>query len=101
MVFTGTIDVINTALDGMVFDPTPDYDGAASVQIITDDQGNTGSGGPLSDDDTVAITVNAINDPAVIELDADDSSGSLCADFDTICSEDGGAVACSPMSLRA
>ena len=77
MVFTGTIAAINTALDGMVFDPTPDYFGAASVQIITDDQGNTGSGGPLTDDDTVVITVNTINDPAVMDLDADDSSGSL------------------------
>ena len=55
----GPIANINAALEGMTFDPTPDYNGAASVQIITDDQGNTGSGGPLTDDDeTVAITVN-------------------------------------------
>ena len=65
MVFTGTIAAINTALEGMTFDPTPDYSGAASVQIITDDQGNTGSGGPLTDDDTVAITVNAIDDAPI------------------------------------
>ena len=65
MVFTGTIAAINTALEGMTFDPTPEYNGAASVQIITDDQGNTGSGGPLTDDDTVAITVNAIDDAPI------------------------------------
>ena len=58
MVFTGTVAVINTALEGMTFDPAPGFSGAASVQIITDDQGNTGTGGPLTDDDTVAITVN-------------------------------------------
>ena len=49
----------------MTFDPMPEYNGAASVQIITDDQGNTGSGGPLTDDDTVAITVNAIDDAPI------------------------------------
>ena len=65
LVFTGTIAAINTALEGMVFDTTLDYFGAASVQIITDDQGNTGSGGPLTDDDTVAITVNALDDTPV------------------------------------
>ena len=65
MVFRGTIAAINTALEGMTFDPTPEYNGVASVQIITDDQGNTGSGGPLTDDDTVAITVNAIDDAPI------------------------------------
>src|SRR4030095_174337 len=33
-----------------------------SVQITTDDQGNTGSGGAQTDTDTVNITVNAVND---------------------------------------
>jgi VCBS repeat-containing protein len=62
MVFTGTIANINAALEGMSFGPTPDFNGAASVQIITDDQGNTGGGGPLTATDTVNITVNAVND---------------------------------------
>jgi len=62
MVFTGTIANINAALEGMSFVPTPDFNGAASVQIITDDQGNTGAGGPLTVTDTVNITVNAVND---------------------------------------
>ncbi len=66
MVFTGTLTNINNALDGMVFDPTIDFSGAASVQIVTDDQGNTGSGGALTDDDTISITVSAVNDPPVL-----------------------------------
>src|SRR5207253_689494 len=33
--------------------------------IVTNDQGNTGSGGPLSDTDTVNITVNPVNDAPV------------------------------------
>jgi len=38
----------------------------ASIQIITDDQGNTGSGGPLTDTNTVSITVNSINDAPTV-----------------------------------
>jgi hypothetical protein len=57
MTFTGTITNINTALAGLTFAPTGNYNGAASVQIVTSDQGNTGSGGAQSDSDTVNITV--------------------------------------------
>jgi Calx-beta domain/Bacterial Ig domain len=59
MTFTGTITSINTALNNLVFTPTSDFIGTASVQITTDDQGNTGSGGSLSDTDAVSITVAA------------------------------------------
>ena len=41
MVFTGTLLDINTALSGLVH-PTANYNGAASLQIISNDQGNTG-----------------------------------------------------------
>ena len=61
MAFTGTLVNINAALDGLEFSPTAGYSGSASVQIVTDDQGNTGSGGPQSDSDTVSITVNAVS----------------------------------------
>ncbi len=57
MTFTGTIASINTALNGLSFNPTTSFTGAASLQIVTSDQGNTGTGGTLTDDDTVAITV--------------------------------------------
>jgi len=63
MTFTGSIASVNTAMDGMRFDPNPAYTGAASVQIDTDDLGNTGAGGVLNDSDTVAVTVNATNAP--------------------------------------
>ncbi len=56
MTFIGTIANINMALTNLQFVPTPGFDGAASLQIITNDQGH--SGGPaLSDTDTIAITV--------------------------------------------
>ncbi|HSE31384.1 MAG TPA: choice-of-anchor Q domain-containing protein, partial [Pyrinomonadaceae bacterium] len=70
MMFTGTLTAVNTALNGMSFNPTTDFNGAASLQIVSDDQGNTGTGGPLTDTDTVNITVNAANDAPVVTTTA-------------------------------
>ncbi|NIT02338.1 MAG: tandem-95 repeat protein [Candidatus Latescibacteria bacterium] len=58
MTFNGTITDINNALDGLMFDPIPGYVGPASLQVDTNDQGYTGSGGPLVDSDTIAIDVD-------------------------------------------
>ena len=77
MTFTGTAASINAALDGMSFDPGTDFNGAVTLTLATDDQGNTGSGGALTDTDTVGITVNAVNDvplnsvPAAQSMDED------------------------------
>ena len=59
MTFTGTVAEVNAALAGLSFNPTASFIGAASLQIVTSDQGNTGSGGTLTDNDTVAITVTS------------------------------------------
>ncbi len=61
MTFTGTVASINTALDGLSYVPTLNYNGAASLTITTNDLGATGLGGPLSDTDVVAITISAVN----------------------------------------
>ena len=42
------------------------FNGPASLQIVSDDQGNTGTGGPLTDTDTVIITVTAPNQNTTI-----------------------------------
>ena len=65
MTFTGTITNINLRLNGATFIPTTNFPtgsspGAASLQIVTNDLGNTGSGGAQSDSDTIAIAVNAL-----------------------------------------
>lgn len=67
MTFRGTIGAINTALNGLSFTPDLNYNGAASLTITTNDLGNTGVGSPLSDSDTVGITVTAVNDEPVID----------------------------------
>jgi len=41
---------------------------------------------------TATVVMNASNDAPTLDLDADDSSGSLGADYDTTFTEDGGAV---------
>ncbi|MBI3155174.1 MAG: cadherin-like domain-containing protein, partial [Burkholderiales bacterium] len=64
--FTGTVADINAALEGLSFAPTADYAGPASLQIVTGDMGNSGTGGASSDSDTVSITVDPVNDAPVI-----------------------------------
>ncbi|MEX2185188.1 MAG: Ig-like domain-containing protein [Pirellulales bacterium] len=75
MTFDGTIAAINAALDGTVFTPSDaDYFGPASVAILTNDLGNTGTGGPQTDSDAVSITVNPINDAPTLATAADHTS---------------------------
>jgi len=87
MLFDGTLAAVNAALDGLRFDPTPNFNGAASVQIITSDNGNSGTGGAQSDNDTFAVAVTAVNDPPV----ATDNAASTSEDtpvFITVLSDD-------------
>jgi hypothetical protein len=62
MTFSGTLADLNTALAGLAYQPTANFNGGDTLTITTNDQGNTGAGGALSDTDTVAITVGAVND---------------------------------------
>lgn len=74
MTFEGSIADINTALNGLTFVPASGYNGAAGLQIITDDLGLTGSGGSQTDTDAIVITVNAIN-PKVTGVNATSLDG--------------------------
>lgn len=59
MVFTGTLANINAALAGVTFTPASNYTGSAALQIFTNDQGNTGSGGAKTATSSVTINVEA------------------------------------------
>ncbi len=91
MTFTGTMDDINNALDGMVFSPIANFNGSASVQIVTNDQGNSGSGGAQSASSTVPVTVTAVNDPPVLTLPGAQTSAEDVPL--TFSSSDGNAIA--------
>ncbi|MCB6185437.1 hypothetical protein LIN78_17990, partial [Leeia sp. TBRC 13508] len=63
---TGTVAQINATLaSNVTYVPTKDFNGTATLTMTTSDNGNTGSGGTLTDVDTVAITVNPVNDAPV------------------------------------
>jgi len=72
MTFSGTITGINDALDGLVYAPTPDFFGTATLSFFIDDQGQFGqmdSGvTTLSISRDLEITVTPVNDPPVVDL---------------------------------
>lgn len=57
MTFTGSMAAANAALDGLIYKTVAGYSGSAAIQVTTSDQGGSGSGGPLSDSDTINLTV--------------------------------------------
>jgi hypothetical protein len=63
MIFTGTIAAVNAALEGMTFQPQPGYLGRTTLQVVVDDQGNSGTGGHLLDAGVVNILVGAAPRP--------------------------------------
>jgi YVTN family beta-propeller protein len=87
MTFTGTLAAVNTALATLRYNPTANFPGAAAsgtaaFSITTNDQGNTGSGGPLSDTDGTTITVNQVNDAPVGGGDSAQTLGNVQLFYD-------------------
>jgi hypothetical protein len=66
MTFTGTVNDINAALNGLSYQGNLNFNGTDTLNITTNDNGNTGSGGALSDSDPVTINVTAVNDAPVV-----------------------------------
>ena len=64
--FTGTLADVNAALSALVFQGTPDYYGAANVQLVTDDLGSVGAGGAQSTTTNIAVNVTPVNDAPVL-----------------------------------
>ena len=63
VVATGTITALNTALNGpaggLTYTPVAGTAAARTITVTTNDQGNTGSGGPQVDTDTITVNVDA------------------------------------------
>ena len=57
MVFSGTLANVNAALSSVSYRGTTDYAGTDTLSLSVSDNGNTGTGGALSDSKTVAINV--------------------------------------------
>ena len=66
MTFAGTMSAINAALEGLSYTVTPFFSGADTLQIVTSDLANVGTGSALTDTDSVTINVAAAGTPYVI-----------------------------------
>jgi hypothetical protein len=66
LVVQGSPDALNAALDGTVYTPDADFDGSDTLTLETDDLGASGAPGPLTDTDTVAVTITPVNDAPVL-----------------------------------
>ena len=69
MTVVGTLLELNAALEGAQFQPDVDFQGTAQVELAIDDQGNLGSGGALTDTQSIAIQVNPVNDAPTASID--------------------------------
>ncbi len=58
----GTITDIRAALSTVTYQGNPDYNGSDSIVLTINDEGGTGSPGPLSVTKTIPINVRAVND---------------------------------------
>jgi hypothetical protein len=65
----GDVEVVwdgkDNGLQGTTFTPTTNVNGAQTITMTIDDQGNSG-GGPLSDTDPINLSLTAVNDAPVI-----------------------------------
>ncbi|PQO37940.1 hypothetical protein C5Y98_07550 [Blastopirellula marina] len=67
----GSIDQINSLLNGLVYTPSAGFEGTATLTLVTDDLGNSGFGGAKADADSVLIAVAAAAATGGVEGSAD------------------------------
>jgi hypothetical protein len=67
VIIAGTAAQINTALAGLAYTGNLNFNGADTLRVATID-------GTAADIDTIAITVNAVNDAPALNLDANSST---------------------------
>jgi hypothetical protein len=64
--FEGTASAIDSALNNLVYLGNPNYNGTDAINLLVNDQGNTGSGGALSDSKTINLTLTSVNDAPIL-----------------------------------
>ncbi|MBM5822258.1 MAG: hypothetical protein FJ082_07325 [Cyanobacteria bacterium K_Offshore_surface_m2_011] len=62
---TGTKANLNAALASLTYTPTANFHGSATLTVVVNDLGSTGSGGARQDARSVALTVTPLNDQPV------------------------------------
>jgi len=92
LTLTGTLAGINAYLasaSAPVYMPAADANGPVTLTMTTNDGGNSGTGGALTDVDTATITINPVNDAPLLDLDASGAG----TGFSTTYTEKGAGVA--------
>jgi hypothetical protein len=59
---TGTVANVNAAMNGLTYTGNLNFNGTDTLVVSTNDNGNTGAGGPKIDSDNVTINVAPVND---------------------------------------
>ena len=101
MTFSGTKSAVNTAMDGLSYQPDLNFNGADTLHIDTNDNGNTGAGPVGTDSDTVTINVGAVNDPPVLDLDSSSAGSDSTVTFNEISTHDGTGQQIAPSATIA
>ncbi|WP_256383924.1 retention module-containing protein [Photobacterium toruni] len=66
LIINGDLTLINQLLDqGINYTGDKDFNGTDSLTMTTDDNGNSGAGGALTDTDSINITVEPVNDAPI------------------------------------
>lgn len=79
----GAIADVNAALATLSYSPIADFNGADALSVLVSDLGNTGAPGPLSDTQTIDITVTPVNDAPEITSDGGGATASVSIDENT------------------
>ena len=67
---TGSLTNLNTALGSLMYQGLQHFNGIDNISLIVNDQGNTGTGGSLTDAKDIKVTVEAINDAPTLSIPA-------------------------------
>ncbi|MCL6434297.1 MAG: tandem-95 repeat protein [Leptolyngbyaceae cyanobacterium HOT.MB2.61] len=68
MIFSGTLAAINNALSTLTYRGNLNFNGEDTINLSVNDNGNTGSGIPLSDSQAIAVNVLGVNNAPVITV---------------------------------
>ncbi|WP_421658339.1 Ig-like domain-containing protein [Leptothermofonsia sp. ETS-13] len=68
MIFSGTLAAINNALSTLTYRGNLNFNGEDTINLSVNDNGNTGSGIPLSDSQVIAVNVLGVNNAPVITV---------------------------------
>ncbi|TXI59724.1 MAG: DUF4347 domain-containing protein, partial [Limnohabitans sp.] len=67
MTIQGSLTSVNTAIATLVYEADANYHGQDTLTVLVNDLGNVGTGGALTDQETVSITVTPVNDAPIVD----------------------------------